>query len=68
MSDHKDLESAAQAWSLMSYIINEQRIWRELANFHFTQQQIDTILERLMLDETDERHRNWQTIYHALRK
>ena len=68
MSDHKDLESAASAWSLMSYIIQEQRIWRELAKFHFTQMQIDSILERLSLEETPERHRNWQTIYHALRK
>lgn len=68
MSDHKDLESAASAWSLMSYIIQEQRIWRELAKFHFTQQQIDAVLERLMLEDVAERHRNWQTIYHALRK
>jgi F-box protein 25/32 len=68
MSDHKDLESAASAWSLMSYIVQEQKIWRELAKFHFTQAQIDTILERLSLEDTPERHRNWQTIYHALRK
>lgn len=68
MSDHKDLESAASAWSLMNYIIQEQRIWRELAKFHFTQQQIDSILEKLSLEDTPERHRNWQTIYHALRK
>lgn len=68
MSDHKDLESAAEAWSLMSYIVQEQRIWRELAKFHFTEQQIETILEKLSLEDTHERHRNWQTIYHALRK
>lgn len=68
MSDHKDLESAASAWSLMSYIVQEQRIWRELAKFHFTEQQIDAILEKLSLEDTPERHRNWQTIYHALRK
>jgi hypothetical protein len=68
MSDHKDLESAASAWSLMAYIVQEQQIWRELAKFHFSQEQIDAILERLMLEDTPERHRNWQTIYHALRK
>lgn len=68
ISDHKDLESAASAWSLMNFIVQEQRIWRELAKFHFTQQQIDSILERLSLEDTPERHRNWQTIYHALRK
>lgn len=68
MSDHKDLESAASAWSLMNYIVQEQRIWRELAKFHFSDQQIDAILEKLSLEDTPERHRNWQTIYHALRK
>ncbi|KAG5672046.1 hypothetical protein PVAND_002208 [Polypedilum vanderplanki] len=68
MSDHKDLESAANAWSLMNYIIQEQRIWRELSKFHFTQQQIDSILEKMSLLDTPERHRNWQTIYHTLRK
>lgn len=68
MSDHKDLESAAEAWSLMNYIVQEQRIWRELSKFHFNEQQIDSILEKLSLEDTPERHRNWQTIYHALRK
>lgn len=68
MSDHKDLESAASAWSLMNYIVQEQRIWRELAKFHFSQAEIDSILEKLSLEDTPERHRNWQTIYHALRK
>jgi F-box protein 25/32 len=68
MSDHKDLESAASAWSLMAYIIQEQRIWRELSKFHFSKQQIDSVLGKMMLLDTPERHRNWQTIYHALRK
>lgn len=68
MSDHKDLESAASAWSLMAYIIQEQRIWRELSKFHFSQSQIDSILDKMSLQDTPERHRNWQTIYHALRK
>lgn len=68
MSDHKDLESAASAWSLMNYIIQEQRIWRELSQFHFSKIQIDSILEKMCLIDTPERHRNWQTIYHALRK
>ncbi|CAO1423012.1 unnamed protein product [Diamesa hyperborea] len=68
ISDHKDLESAASAWSLMAYIVQEQRIWKELAHFHFTTLQIDTILEKMSLMDTLERHRNWQTIYHTLRK
>lgn len=68
LSDHKDLESSADAWSLMSFIIQEQRIWKELSHFHFTEGQIDQILEKMSLQDTKERHRNWQTIYHALRK
>ena len=68
LSDHKDLESSADAWSLMSFIIQEQRIWKELSHFHFTDSQIDQILEKMSLQDTKERHRNWQTIYHALRK
>ena len=68
ISDHKDLESAAKAWSLMNYIIQEQRIWRELSLFHFSKLQIDYILVKMSLIDTPERHRNWQTIYHALRK
>lgn len=68
MSDHKDLANAAKAWSLMNYIIQEQQIWRELSQFHFSQQQIDSILEKMCLIDTPERHRNWQTIYHTLRK
>lgn len=68
ISDHKDLESAAKAWSLMNYIVQEQRIWRELSLFHFSKLQIDSILVKMCLIDTPERHRNWQTIYHALRK
>ncbi len=68
LSDHKDLESSAAAYSLMEFIIQEQRIWRELSYFHFTQIEIDYILDKLSLHDTDERHRNWQTIYHSLRK
>lgn len=68
LSDHKDIEASAAAYSLMAYVVQEQRIWRELSYFHFTQPQIDTIFEKMSLLDTQEKHRNWQAIYHALRK
>uniref|UniRef100_A0A2M4ANT3 Putative f-box n=1 Tax=Anopheles triannulatus TaxID=58253 RepID=A0A2M4ANT3_9DIPT len=68
ITDYKDLEASASAWSLMAALISEQRVWRELSHFHFTKQQIDVILEKMCLQDTKERHRNWQAIYHALRK
>lgn len=52
----------------MAALISEQRVWRELSHYHFTKQQIDVILDKMCLQDTKERHRNWQAIYHALRK
>uniref|UniRef100_A0A336M916 CSON013786 protein n=1 Tax=Culicoides sonorensis TaxID=179676 RepID=A0A336M916_CULSO len=68
ISDHKDLEASAAAWSMMAALISEQRVWRELTHFHYTQPQIDTIIEKMNLQDTKDRHRNWQAIYHNLRK
>jgi hypothetical protein len=68
ITDHKDLEASASAWSLMAALISEQRVWRELSHYHFTEQQINAILEKMCLIDTKERHRNWQAIYHSLRK
>ncbi|XP_040172068.1 F-box only protein 32 [Anopheles arabiensis] len=68
ITDYKDLEASASAWSLMAALISEQRVWRELSHYHFTKQQIDVVLEKMCLQDTKERHRNWQAIYHALRK
>lgn len=64
LADHKDLESTRRAYSVMSKLVDEQRIWRELCQFHFTQQQINSLSEQT---ETDGQ-RNWQNIYHKLRK
>lgn len=68
LTDYKDLDASASAWSLMAALISEQRVWRELSHYHFTKQQIDVILDKMCLQDTKERHRNWQAIYHALRK
>jgi F-box protein 25/32 len=68
ISDHKDLEASASAWSLMAALISEQRVWRELSYFHFNQLQIDAIFDKMNLHDTKDHHKNWQAIYHTLRK
>lgn len=67
ISDHKDLEAASAAWSLMAALVSEQRIWRQLTNFHFTEQQICSIIEKKKITETN-KDKKWQKIYHELRK
>ncbi|EEB19306.1 F-box only protein, putative [Pediculus humanus corporis] len=73
LADHKDLESSRKAYSVMSKLVNEQRIWRELCQFHFTQQQINsletgTTVERDGKNDVEGGQKNWQNIYHKLRK
>lgn len=63
LTDHKDLESSSKAYSVMSRVVDEQRIWRELTQFHFTQQQINFILNTMSTPVQD-----WQPVYHRLRK
>ncbi|KAL9704443.1 hypothetical protein quinque_007961 [Culex quinquefasciatus] len=54
LTDYKDLESSASAWSLMAALISEQRVWRELSHYHFTKQQIDVILDKMMYGVPEE--------------
>ncbi|XP_065204281.1 F-box only protein 32 [Planococcus citri] len=64
LADHKDLEASSKAYSVMARVCDEQRIWRELCCFHFTQQQINFVL-----DSNEPRSSiDWQRIYHKLRK
>ncbi|XP_071451132.1 F-box only protein 32 [Hetaerina americana] len=46
LADHRDLESSAGAGSevIRNLVYGEQRLWRELAQFHFTNAQIATVL------------------------
>lgn len=79
INDHRDLESSSAAWTLMAALASEQRVWRELTQFHFNQNQIDLIVEK-KLNSLDgscennepnggmERRKDWQKIYHALRR
>lgn len=65
LADHKDLENSARACDVMKHVVDEQRIWRELVQFHFTSQQIEHLLGQNL--EHDMSH-DWQLIYHKLRK
>ncbi|CAK1550651.1 unnamed protein product [Leptosia nina] len=61
IADHRDLDSASSAWSVMASLCSEQRVWRELVSFHFTTQQIDSVPKTD--SETD-----WKKLFHQLRK
>ncbi|GAB6033639.1 hypothetical protein CHUAL_013702 [Chamberlinius hualienensis] len=66
LSDHKDLENSGQAYGPMQPIISEQHIWRELCKFHFSQKQIQRVLE--LMEAENERVCDWQKVYHRLRR
>ncbi|XP_022904088.1 F-box only protein 25 [Onthophagus taurus] len=61
LSDHRDLTASAQACEEIAVVVNEQRVWRELTNYHFTQQQIETM--KLKKDTND-----WKELFHNLKK
>lgn len=44
INDHRDLESSARAWTLMASLVSEQRVWRELTQFHFNKNEIDHVI------------------------
>lgn len=64
LADHKDLEASSKAYSVMARLCDEQRIWKELCRFHFSQQQIKFVLE----SNEPRNSVDWQCIYHKLRK
>lgn len=74
INDHRDLESSAAAWTLMAALSSEQRVWRELTQFHFNQNQIDLMMQKQAISTQNEpngeteRRKDWQNIYHALRR
>jgi F-box protein 25/32 len=63
LSDHKDLARAGEAWHVMQRVLDEQRIWRQLCNYHFKTHLINKLFEDAELTEPD-----YQSIYHKLRK
>lgn len=67
LTDYRDLEASSAAWDIMSALVAEQRVWRELTEFHFSADKISTYMEKkgIARDQADV---VWQDIYHALRK
>lgn len=71
ISDHRDLDSASSAWSLMASLCSEQRVWRELVHYHFSPAQIECALTKIKEDQERRNERkgtDWKTAYHTLRK
>lgn len=66
LSDHRDLDAASSAWSVMASVCSERRIWREMVLFHFTQLQIDAAQAKLK--DADEKETDWKKLFHHLRK
>lgn len=67
LTDYRDLEASSAAWDLMSALVAEQRVWRELTEFHFSADKIQKHMEKkgIVREQADI---DWQEIYHALRK
>lgn len=53
INDHRDLEASSAAWTLMAALASEQRVWRELTQFHFTKQQIDQMIQKQFNDNNN---------------
>lgn len=51
----------------MAALVSEQRVWRELTNFHFSNTQIDVVLKSKDIESSKE-IKDWQKMYHDLRK
>lgn len=54
IADYRDLESSSGAWATMKTVVAEQRIWRELARFHFKPHQIDVVVKKRIKATTAE--------------
>lgn len=50
----------------MAALVSEQRVWRELSQFHFNPQQIELVLKKKFNIDTD--RKDWQKIFHELRR
>lgn len=59
-------QASSAAWGVMAALCGEQRIWRELTNYHFTSQQIDFMAQKKKI--VQDKDTDWQRLYHALRR
>ncbi|CAG9793665.1 unnamed protein product [Diatraea saccharalis] len=62
ISDHRDLDAASGAWSVMAGVCSEQRVWRELVAHHYSPLQLQHVLKDAA-EPTD-----WRDTFHRLRK
>lgn len=53
LADHKDLENSSKAYSVMQSLSSEQRIWKELCSFHFSEVQINCVIEKIRKQENE---------------
>lgn len=68
LADHKDLENSSKAYSVMQNLSNEQRIWRELCSFHFTDVQIACTIEKIRKQEKQALEKQQQHISLRMRE
>lgn len=62
VNDHRDLEASSAAWTLMAALASEQRVWRELTQFHFTKHQIEQIIQKQFNKNDDNTNNNSKLI------
>ncbi|KAK3915418.1 F-box only protein 32 [Frankliniella fusca] len=70
LADHKDVENSSKAYSVMQNLSSEQRIWRELCSFHFTDSQINCVLEKIRKqdEQLQEKQQSLEHIGHLTRE
>ncbi|KAK0085455.1 hypothetical protein PV325_005183 [Microctonus aethiopoides] len=61
LSDPRDIESSSEACEYLAVLAQEQRIWRELAQYHFTPQQIATTMQ-------NNPGKDWKTLFTVARR
>ncbi|KAL2711875.1 f-box only protein 32-like protein [Vespula squamosa] len=61
LSDPQDIEASSEACEHLAVLAQEQRIWRELAQYHFTPQQIATTRQ-------NNPGKDWKTIFTIARR
>ncbi|KAG7199358.1 hypothetical protein KM043_018199 [Ampulex compressa] len=61
LSDPRDIEASSEACEHLAVLAQEQRIWRELAQYHFTPQQITTTRQ-------NNPDKDWKTIFTIARR
>lgn len=61
LSDPRDLEASSEACEHLASLAQEQRIWRELAQYHFSPQQLGTTIQ-------NNPGKDWKGLFAAARR